>query len=444
MSVKHKLFRGAAILTAAGFISRIMGFFFRIFLSHAFGEENVGLYQLIFPVYSFCISLSTAGIQTAVSRITAEKVSLGKSNEAKSLLCTALCLTVLVSLVEIFVIQRNASFIALSFLGDVRCTEMLMIISYALPCAAVHSCICGYYFGLQNTSLPAASQLIEQFVRILCVVLFFFLAQYGGHTPSIRLASAGIVAGEFFSAMFSAHTLSRHGKLLHTARLRVIADNIRGLLSLSLPLTANRTVVTLLQSVEAASIPACLKLYGLNSSDALSIYGVLTGMALPCILFPSAITNSVGTVLMPAVSATSVSGNKNATIRLLKKAVGSCLVLGLSTCLFFLIFGSLIGTILFHSDTAGDFILTLAWICPFMYTNTALFSAINGYGRTTATFFINTCGLLVRIGSVYLAIPRFGIQGYLWGLLASQLLISVLAFTVLIIQASKEQTGTVS
>ncbi len=177
MSVKHKLFRGAAILTAAGFISRIMGFFFRIFLSHAFGEENVGLYQLIFPVYSFCLSLSTAGIQTAVSRITAEKVSLGKSNEAKSLLCTALCLTVLVSLVEIFVIQRNASFIALSFLGDVRCTEMLMIISYALPCAAVHSCICGYYFWLPNTSLPAASQLIEQFVRILCVVLIFFLAQ---------------------------------------------------------------------------------------------------------------------------------------------------------------------------------------------------------------------------------------------------------------------------
>ena len=38
------------VLTAAGFASRIMGFFFRIFLSHAFGEENVGLYQLVFPV----------------------------------------------------------------------------------------------------------------------------------------------------------------------------------------------------------------------------------------------------------------------------------------------------------------------------------------------------------------------------------------------------------
>ena len=443
MSVKHKLFRGAAVLTAAGFISRIMGFFFRIFLSHAFGEENVGLYQLIFPVYSFCLSLSTAGIQTAVSRMTAQKASLGKANEAKSILCTALCLTFLISLIEIFVIQRNAPFIALSFLGDSRCTELLMIISYALPCAAVHSCICGYYFGLQNTFLPAASQLIEQFVRILSVVLLFFLAQYDGHTPSIRLAAAGIVAGELFSAMFSAHALSGHGKFLRTVPFRTITGNLHGLLGLSLPLTANRTVVTLLQSVEAASIPTCLKLYGLSSSDALSLYGVLTGMALPCILFPSAITNSVGTVLLPAVSATSVTGNRNAVIRMLKKAVGSCFILGLSSCLFFLIFGRLIGTLLFHSDTAGDFILTLAWICPFLYTNTALFSAINGYGRTTATFLINICGLLVRIGSVCLAIPQFGIQGYLWGLLASQLLISVMAFSFLIFQVSRGQTGTV-
>ena len=118
MSVKHKLFRGAAILTAAGFISRIMGFFFRIFLSHAFGEENVGLYQLIFPVYAFCLSLSTAGIQTSLSRMTAEKVSLGKANEAKNILCTALCLTVLISLIEILLSKIMHVSLRCVFLGS--------------------------------------------------------------------------------------------------------------------------------------------------------------------------------------------------------------------------------------------------------------------------------------------------------------------------------------
>ena len=270
----------------------------------------------------------------------------------------------------------------MSFLGDERCTDLLMIISYALPCAAVHSCICGYYLGLQKTGLPAVSQLIEQAVRILSVLLLFVITRNSGRTPSIHLAAAGIAAGEFVSALFAAHSLSRYGSLLQTFSLKDLGKNLRELLGLSVPLTSNRTVVTLLQSIEAASIPVCLRLYGLNTSEALSLYGVLTGMALPCIQFPSAVTNSVGTVLMPAVSATSTTGNRAAVIRLLKKAVGSCFILGLSCCLFFLVFGRLIGTLLFHSDTAGSFIITLAWICPFWYTNTSLFSAINGYGKT--------------------------------------------------------------
>ena len=432
---KHRLFQGAAILTAAGLVTRFMGFFFRIFLSHAFGEESVGLYQLIFPVYALCISISTAGIQAAVSRMTAEKASRGKTEEAGNVLRIALCLTLILSFAEVLLIQQNAAFIAERFLGDPRCTEMLVIISYALPCAAIHSCICGYSFGMQRTKLPATSQLIEQTARILFVILLFTAMQNSGRTPSIHLAAAGIVAGEFVSAVFSARLLAAQKPFGRAPSFSALSDSIRELLALSTPLTANRAAVTLLQSVEAASIPACLKLYGMSGSEALSIYGVLTGMALPCILFPSAITSSVGTVLMPAVSATQAAGNRNAMAQLLKKAVGSCLILGLSCCLFFLIFGNLIGDILFHSSTAGDFILTLAWICPFLYTNTALVSAINGLGKTLITFLINIAGLLVRISGVFIAIPRFGIQGYLWGLLASQFVISGLAGAVLLSKA---------
>lgn len=433
MSVKQKLFRGAAILTAAGLISRGMGFFFRIFLSHAFGEENVGLYQLIFPVYTLCLSVTTGGIQTAVSRMVAEKVSLGKQKEAKSVLITALCLTLALSAIGLLLIQRNAAFIADTFLGDPRCAEMLLIISYAVPCAAVHSCICAYSFGLQKTSLPAASQLVEQTARILFVLLAFLAIDKSGRVPSVSLAAAGITAGEFFAALFSARALSRRASLPKPPARGEARKNLNELLRLSLPLTANRTAVTLLQSVEAASIPACLKLSGLTGSEALSLYGVLTGMALPCILFPSAITNSVGTVLLPAVSATSASGNRSGVFRLLKRAAGSCFILGLGSCLFFLLFGELIGTLLFHSDTAGKFILTLAWICPFLYTNSALISAINGLGKTGATFLINMTGLLIRIAGVFLMIPRFGITGYLWGLLASQFVITGLAAAVLIL-----------
>ena len=52
MSRKQALIRGTAVLTVTSLSTRFMGFFYRMFLSHTFGEENVGLYQLVFPVYA--------------------------------------------------------------------------------------------------------------------------------------------------------------------------------------------------------------------------------------------------------------------------------------------------------------------------------------------------------------------------------------------------------
>lgn len=438
MFPKNSLLRGTAVLTAVGLISRLMGFFFRIFLSHAFGEENVGLYQLIFPLYALCISIGTAGIQTAVSRMTAERAAQGKKGETGCVLAAALGLTLGISLFEFLFLQENSAFLSRSFLGDPRCEDLILILSYSLPCAAVHSCICGYSFGLQKTGVPALSQLIEQTARILFVTGTFFIMQKNSGTASIKLAAGGIVAGELVSAVFSAVFLAgRAAKLTKSAsrecRRRIfpfpgrLLPTVKELLRLSVPLTANRTSVTLLQSVEAASIPACLKLYGMNMSDALSMYGVLTGMALPCILFPSALTNSVGTVLLPAVTSAQASNDRNGILRLIRKSAGSCFILGLSSCLLFLLFGRQIGELLFHSSSAGRFILTLAWICPFLYTNTALLSSLNGLGKTASAFLINMTGLLVRIAGVFLAIPRSGMEGYLIGLLISQLTVTALS-----------------
>ena len=423
MSARHKLFRNAAILTVAGFISRIFGFLFRIFLSRSFGEESVGLYQMIFPLYILCLSLSTAGLQTAVSRITAEKTTLGHNKEADGVLTAALCLAVVISLIEILVIQDQAGSIAGSLFGDDRCMELILIISYALPFAAVHSCICGRSLGLGDTMLPAASQLIEQCVRILTVVLLWIFLRTCGLTPSIRLAAAGVVAGEMAAALFTVRGL----RLQRPGRA-----GIRELFAFSAPLTANRTALTLLQSIEAVSIPASLIRYGMSATEAVSLYGVLTGMALPCILFPSALTGSVGTVLLPAVSAASTSGNRHSVFLLLRKAIVSCFSLGLACCLFFLLFGKMIGRFLFHSADAGRFIITLAWICPFLYVNSSLLNAVNGYGRTGTSFLISMSGLLIRIAGVFLAVPKFGIQGYLWALLGAQLCTTVLASAFLV------------
>lgn len=97
---------------------------------------------------------------------------------------------------------KNAFYIATTFLGDARCENLLLIVSYALPFAAIHSCICGYSLGLQQTKIPALSQLIEQSARILFVVLLFLFVKKTGEIPSVKLAAAGIAAGETAAALF--------------------------------------------------------------------------------------------------------------------------------------------------------------------------------------------------------------------------------------------------
>ncbi len=85
-------------------------------------------------------------------------------------------------------------------------------------------------------------------------------------------------------------------------------------------------------------------------------------------------------------------------------------------------FGNLIGRILFQNSQAGDFIMTLAFICPFLYLTTTLTSVMHGLGRNTISFLFSLIGISIRIFFVLYAIPQFGIRGYLYGLLASQVL----------------------
>lgn len=427
MSKKGMIIKGAFILTFTGFLSRFIGFFYRIFLSQVFGEEGVGLYQLIFPIYALAFSLTSAGIETALSRCVAHKISLGKERDAKQLLYVALSVSLVLSCVMVCILQSNAAWIALHILGDSRCEILLITMSYAFPFSSLHSCICGYYFGRSMTGIPASSQLVEQTVRVGSVYILYLIAVKKSFDFNITIAVFGLVLGEAASSLFALRALLKKHKNMKALTWNFSAYRARfcELIPLSLPLTANRILLNILQSIEAISIPSRLKLYGMTSAQSLGTYGVLTGMAIPLILFPSAITNSISTMMLPAVAEVQAARNHTKLITLIRKVCTYCFLLGVLCCILFLLTGSFFGRVIFGSAAAGEFIVTLAWICPFQYVNTTLVSIINGLGKTTSTFAISTFSLLVRIGSVFYLIPIFGILGYLWGLLGSQLAVTI-------------------
>lgn len=447
---RHPLIMGTMILTVTGLISRIIGFYYRIYLTKLFGEEGMGIYQLLSPVLALSFSLTAAGYQTAISKFVAEHTARNKNSMFRPLL-VGLSISLPLSLLCNAVIFCFADFIGTHLLLESRTVSMLRILSFSIPLGAVHSCVNGYFYGKKKTAVPAVSQLVEQLARVGCV---YFVAAYAlskGQVPTINVAVLGLTFGEFISMLVSVgavyftyvkdHSVSdalfpSANPLKYTSALRTCTEKhllpvYKSILGMALPLTANRIVLNLLQSVESVSIPARLKDFGYDTATALSVYGVLTGMAMPLIFFPNALTGSVAVLLLPIISENNALGNKEAVNKAVLRTIKYCGLLGLICMSVFGLLGNYIGIFLFDSELAGHFITTLGFICPFIYLDTTLSSILQGLGKAGSIFTMNVVSLLLRLAFVFLAIPGFGITGYLWGLLASQLLQSILYLTCL-------------
>jgi len=294
--------RGTLILTIAGILSRFLGFFYKIFLAQALGAEGMGIYQLIFPVFSVCHALTASGIETSISRFTA----FGKKNEHAEFLYAGLFISMAASLAVSLILWRQAPFIALHLLHESRCEPLLRILSAAIPLAAIHGCFAGSYLGKKKTGIPSLAQLLEQLLRIGTVWLLCGICVQQGRKITPSLAAFGLLAGEAGSALFM---LNFSGEawpdFRHPSKY---LSKCRTLLSMALPLTGNRLSLTLLQSVEAVLIPLNLQKSGLTAADALSLYGILTGMALSFLMFPNAVTSSISAMLLPVISEEQAKG----------------------------------------------------------------------------------------------------------------------------------------
>lgn len=419
----HPLILGTFLLTATGLASRIIGFFYRIFLSHTIGAQGMGIYQLIFPVFSLGIAFSCAGIQTAISKYTAQAVGAGRCPQVY--LYAGFILSTALSTLCAGVIYLGSDTLAVNILDEPRCGSLLRILALSLPLAAIHSCINGYYYGLQKTAVPSISQLLEQICRVLSVYLICQVCTEQGRNVTAATAVWGIVCGELAGMLFSLTVLR------FTKCYEHLLHSLRSIFVFAVPLTANRVLVNFVNSVEAVLIPICLKTYGYSNEDALSIFGILTGMAMPMILFPSVLTNSVSVMLMPSISQAKAQKNKALIHRTIRRTIASCLALGFASTLFFLLTYSFIGQYLFANTLAGVYIRTLSFICPFMFLSTTLNSILHGLGYPAATLFLNLGGCLLRIACIWIFVPVHGIRAYLYGMLASQIGTALLAIAFL-------------
>lgn len=429
--LKNPFLTGTIILTLAGFLTKIIGFFYKIFLARIFHEEGLGIIGLISPVIMLTHSLCAAGLQNAITRYVA---ACGHSKEEQSYgyLYTGLIFSLTLSTIMTYFIFQYAFSISTHFLHEERCTALLRITALSFPLASLHTCLNGFFYGRKKASIPALSMLIEQGFRVCSVYLLYSISVKQQTELPLAASCIGMFIGECASAVFSCILLlSDSGRQNAASPAMISLQKARELFTLSAPLSLNRICISLLSTLEAVQLPQMLIKSGLSSSQSLSVYGIFSGMAFPLIMFPCALTGSAGSLLLPYISEQQASDNKRRIRQATILTILLCFLLGVAFMLFLLLFADIIGIILFHNADAAHQIRALALVCPFLYLSGMLNSILHGLGKTSLTFIFSLLSLSCRLLFVFYAVPVFGFAGYLYGILCSQILLDFLLILAL-------------
>ena len=417
---KRAFLTGTLLLTAAGFLCRLLGFFYRIFLSRTIGAEGLGIYNMVHPVYGICFALCGGSIQTALSQYIAAHESQGRK-----VFRTGLTISMVLSGILAFLICQYPAWIASHILIEPRCAPYLPIMGLSLPFASFHACANGYCYGAQRSRVPAFSQVAEQVVRMSLVFLIAGKWAAEGTEITVRLAVYGHLIVEIGAASFNLLCLGLFPPQGRNMERAEESSCLMPLMTLALPLMGNRLILNLLAGAEAVWIPNRLQMSGLSDAEAFSVYGILTGMALPFILFPSAITNSIAVLLLPSVAKDQAEGRTESISGSVSMALRYSLYMGILCIGIFVLFGCPLGISVFKEEQAGHCMQILAWLCPFLYLAATMGSILNGLGCTRTTFLQSVAAMLLRLVFVVAGIPLFGIYGYLCGMLISEIFLAL-------------------
>jgi stage V sporulation protein B len=419
---------GAVILTAASVATRLLGFFYRIFMSNAIGAEGLGLYQMMMLVYNLAWAVSCSGFTTTVSKLVAAEGAKREYGNMRRVLRQSVIITLGIGLAVAAAIFLLADFIGGTLLHDERIVMPLRILVVAVPFMAMGSCLRGYFLGRAENIVPAISQVFEQCVKM--AVIYFLGAAFipMGLEYAVTAAVAGVIAGEFLSfvyVLFCYKWRKIKDGLQESAPKLTAAQVSLMVFTMALPLTANRITGSLLATVENALIPARLQEYGMSAAAAMAEYGRITGMALPLIFFPSAILTSLSVSLVPAISSAMALKNRERVAQVVGKAMMFTTVLACLAGAMFMAFPYELGMAIYGQDI-GRMLFILGVMCPFWYMALTFGGILNGLGQQMFIFKSSLMSSAINIAVIWFLVPVYGVAAFIYGWFGSLALITVM------------------
>lgn len=419
----------AMIMTATSMLTNGAGVWFNLYVSERLGSAGMGVYQLILSVYSFSVTLASAGIHLAATRIVAEETAVTGGRTVRPAMMVCLLYSIAFGLAAGLLLYGAAPFVGTVWLGRAETVAPLRIMALTMPLLSMSTALGGYFTAVRRVIKPAMAQIFEQLLRIMLTVagLSVLFPVSDLRTGCLLLAAAGVIA-ELASFLFA--------WILYILDLRRYPAGGAGkgipkrLFRISLPVAASSYLRSGLTTAKNLMVPMRLEAGGLSAVASLSMFGAVHGVALPVILFPAALLNSFSGLIVPEMAEN--NARHRDVNRMVQKMMTLNLTVSLGVCGILFSFSTELGQAVSHNPDVGIYIRLLAPVAPIMYLDTAVDCMLKGLDEQIAVMRYNVYDALVSLAMVWVFLPIMGIKGYILMVCLSELFNFALSFHRLI------------
>lgn len=420
---KKSFLKGAAILGVAGLMVQVMGAVFRIPLGNIIGDEGMGYYQTAYPIYVFLLVFSTNGAPAAISKMTSERLAIGRPDEAHRVFKLSFLLMFIIGIVAASIFFFGAKLIV-TMLGNPGAHMSMLAIAPALLFVPIMAVFRGYFQGMQEMGPTATSQLIEQAVRVsIGLALAVLLLSKG-----LEFAAAGATVGTSIGPIAGVLTLI-FIYLRKRKKLNLEIENkemeqesassiLKTLAAIAIPITIGVSILPIMNIADVVIVMRRLQTIGFSAKEANALYGQLTGMAGPVINVPMALALSMALSMVPAIAAAKSTNDMPFLKMNVRLGLRTAMIIGVPCTFGLMALAEPIMKLIYplQSDSATNSAGCLFYLAigiVFLCIAQTMAGTLQGLGRQGVAVWGLLAGFIVKCVLTYVlvGIPELNVEG---------------------------------
>ena len=416
MHRKLPIFYSAVLLTAVNLLLRLVSTVFQICISSRIGAEGVGLLQLILSVGMLAMTAGTAGIRTAAMYLTAEELGKKREYNIPWVLHSCFLYSILCSGTIAILLYGYAEPIAVRWIGTSLASGAIRLLAFALPVNCLCGVMSGYFTAAGRIGTLAAVEASEQIFSITATLVLLF----GWAGDSVERACQAVVLGGLLSACTSLILLSILKYMEHPIIGSRISLKSR-IRDTAVPLALADDLKSGISTAENLMVPKrmglCPKIH-----NPLAVFGIISGMVFPVLMFPASILFGLADLLIPELSRCNAAGSRKRIEYLAMRSLRMALIYGAFSGGILYLTGPQLCVALYKNSGAGKYLSCFALLAPMLYCDAITDAMTKGLGQQKACVRYNILTSSMDVLFLYLLLPHYGILGYFISFFVTHLL----------------------